>query len=162
VDEVDDDCDLDTAVAGFGVDAIDLVIVSIDERDPRSGVGWVAALSLVEEPGDDLGGVVDHRSGQPLAGRYGCWDRLVIVVTCHDVGGTARGRGDVVDGTDLGHAFAAPFLALRQPDASLLFEPSAALRVAGRSASGRITMPLPSAESTSTSSTAPADGCRAV
>jgi hypothetical protein len=38
VDEVDDDRDLDAAVAGFGGDALELVVVAVDQGDPAAPV----------------------------------------------------------------------------------------------------------------------------
>src|SRR5664279_4636799 len=80
-----------------------------------------------------------------------------------DVGGAAGGGCGVVDGAEPGEAFAVTFLSFGQPGRQLaggLRGPAAA--VAGRSASGRMTMPLPSQESTSTSPPTPAGWRRSV
>ena len=55
--------------------------------DRRGHLVGVAPFGFVEDVGDYRRGVVDHRRGQPLAGRDGRREGLVIVVGCHDVGG---------------------------------------------------------------------------
>ena len=67
-------------------------------------------------------------------------------------------RFRVVDGADLGEAFAVAFSPLDSRVFSFEVEDSAALAVAGRSASARITMPLPSNEIASTSVLSPGAG----
>jgi hypothetical protein len=112
----------------------------------------VAALGLAEGGGDDLASVAGDRVGQPLGGRVRAAPYLALVAAPaghgdHIVRPTGR-RGRVVDAGQGGHPPAARFL----PRASRVrktprpcFLPAAALRVAGRSPFGRITMPLPSA-----------------
>src|SRR5664279_6607232 len=48
VDEVDDDGQVDAASRGLGFDAVDLVVVAVDERDPGTLVVGVAAVGFVE------------------------------------------------------------------------------------------------------------------
>ena len=75
----------------------------------------VAPFGLIEDPGDYFFGVVDHARGQPLVLRRWGWvsGRFAIVWADH-VGGLAWRRCQVVDGADLGEAFAVAFLAFGQ------------------------------------------------
>ena len=54
VDQVDDDGDVDPSGAGFGLDAVDLVVVAVDQRDPVAPMVRVASFGFVEDAGDDL------------------------------------------------------------------------------------------------------------
>jgi len=63
--------------------------------------------------------------------------------------------GGVVDRPELGHALSPVLFALHRRVLILGLEDSAALRVALRDASGRITMPLPSTQMTRVSSGSP-------
>jgi hypothetical protein len=49
MDEVDDDVDADAAGVGFGPDAVDLVVVAVDQGDPGAVVVGVAAVGLGED-----------------------------------------------------------------------------------------------------------------
>jgi hypothetical protein len=42
VDEIDHDGDLDSSCGGLGLDAVDLVVVAVDEAHPLTLVLWVA------------------------------------------------------------------------------------------------------------------------
>jgi hypothetical protein len=112
VDEVAEDGHVvDAASGGFGVDPVDLVVVAIDQRDPGPRVGGVAAVGIVEEVADDGGGVVGDAGGQPFVRRDRCLDRSSIVGAAgEDVVGAAHDGFGVVDGADLGQAFAVSFL----------------------------------------------------
>jgi len=46
VDEVEQDRDGDAAVLGLGVDAVDLVVVAVDQGHPGAGVCGIAPLVL--------------------------------------------------------------------------------------------------------------------
>src|SRR5664279_2730749 len=59
VDQVDDDGNDDPSGARFGLDAVDLVVVAVDQRDPAAPMVRVASFGFVEDAGDDLCGVVD-------------------------------------------------------------------------------------------------------
>ncbi|WP_276961655.1 MULTISPECIES: hypothetical protein [Ferrimicrobium] len=59
MDQIDQDDDIELALASFGLDAIDLVVVSVDKRDPGALVFLVSTLCLV----DDRGRVFDHAHG---------------------------------------------------------------------------------------------------
>src|SRR6266487_788211 len=48
VDEVDDDGDFDVPGGGFGLDAGDLILVAVGERDPGLAAAGVAAVRLGE------------------------------------------------------------------------------------------------------------------
>ena len=47
--EVDDDRDLDVALAAFELDPLDLVVGAVDQRDPGAAVFGVAPLGFVED-----------------------------------------------------------------------------------------------------------------
>jgi hypothetical protein len=133
VDEVHDDAHLDLAGGGLGLDALDLVVVAVDQRDPVTGVLGVAAVGLGEDLSDDACGVIYDAGRQPLVlgRRWGDRGVALGLIGGHDVRGGARGRGGVVDGADLGHALAVAFLAFGQPCLELV------LRVGGLPSCGR-------------------------
>jgi hypothetical protein len=147
VDEVDHDRNVgDAAGLCFGVGAVDLVFDAVDEHDPAALVCGVAAFGLVEDGRDDGGGVVGDAGGQPFV-RGDRWPRLGvagIVAAGEDIGGWAGRRRGVVDGADGGEVFAGGFSPLDSRVFSFVVADSAAFAVAGRSASRRITTPLPS------------------
>ncbi len=104
VDQVDDDGDVDPSGAGFGLDAVDLVVVAVDQCDPVAPMVRVASFGFVEDAGDDLGGVVDHAGGQPLVLGFRCRRRGVLAAFAGEhVGGLAGHGLQVVDGADLSH-----------------------------------------------------------
>ena len=72
MDEIDHDRDVHVSVVGFGVDALDLMVVAIDQGHPAALMAGVTAGGLIEDTGDDLGGVVDHARGDPLGGGPRC------------------------------------------------------------------------------------------
>ena len=55
-DQVDDDGDVD--VSGFGLrsDAVDLMVVAVEEGDPSTRVGRVASFCFAEDFSDNGGG----------------------------------------------------------------------------------------------------------
>src|SRR6476661_3427290 len=113
VDQVDDDGNDDPSGARFGLNALDLVVVAVDQRDPAAPMIGVASFGFVEDAGEDLGRVVDHAGGDPLVLGLRCRRRRVLAALGGEyVGGPAGHRCKVVDGTDLGQAFAVAFLAL--------------------------------------------------
>jgi len=71
VDEVDDDRDLDAADVGFGGDAVELVVVAVDQGDPAASVVRVAALRVVEQAAGHDGDAVLDRGVEVPAGRGG-------------------------------------------------------------------------------------------
>jgi hypothetical protein len=97
------------------------MVVPVDERDPGASVLGVPALRLVEDAADDRRGIVHDAGHQPLVGchRSGHGLAAFLLGRGQDVGGRARGRGDVVDRADLGHALAVAFLPLGQPGREL-------------------------------------------
>jgi hypothetical protein len=112
MDEIDDDRDADVAVVGFGVDAVELVVVAVDQDDPAAAVLRVAALRVVEQAIGHDGDAVLDRGVQVPAGRGGAGPAVGAFAGGggQDVGGAADGRGGVVAGGDGGHASAAgPF-----------------------------------------------------
>ena len=66
VDEVDHDGDGDAAIGRLGLDAVDLVVVSVDERHPGTGMGGVASFGFLEDVPQYLCGIVDNARGDPL------------------------------------------------------------------------------------------------
>ena len=122
----------------------------------------VAALGFVEDVADDVGGVsvtlaVNHL---PVAtGPAVAASRSVSLAGRMSVAVRDDGRR-VIDGADLRDSLAVALLALGQAGLELARHRRRCLCVAARSASGRITTPLPSQESTNTSpcSTAAAAG----
>ena len=54
---------------GLGFDALDLVVVAVDEREPGAAVFGVAPVGFVEDAADHGGGGFDDAGGQPLVGR---------------------------------------------------------------------------------------------
>ena len=56
MDEVDEDRDLDVTLFRFGRDAVDLVGVTVHERDLGTCMVGVTPVGLVEDVGDDPGG----------------------------------------------------------------------------------------------------------
>lgn len=106
-----------TSRAGFGGDAVDLVVVAVDHCDPVAAVLGVAALRLVKQPADDARGVLHDARGQPLVlgGRSVRRGGALRVVGGQDVGRCAQYGRDVVDGANLGHPLAVALLALAQP-----------------------------------------------
>jgi hypothetical protein len=149
VDDVDDDVNGDAAAGGLGADQVQLVLGSVDQDDPGPQVLRVAGLGLVERGGDHLAGVAPHGPGQPLAPGLRPGPELAGAVP-------AAGRGDhvvraafrrvgVVDGDQAAILLRFGF----SPDTSrvrILPRRAAAFAVAARSAPGRITMPLQSAD----------------
>ena len=119
---------------GLGLDLADLVVVTVDERDPGARVVAIAALRLVEDVRDDLGRAIDDAGSQPLAlgdrgpGRGG---PLVVGGGQHVDRGARRGRR-VVDGADLGQSLAVALLALGQTRSELGL--AAGRRLGGRRA----------------------------
>ena len=126
MDQVDHDGDVDASGLGFGFDAVDLMVVAIDQGYPATCVCGVAPFGFVEDRCDHRGGVVDHARGHPLRAGFRCRRWGLAGLAGQHVGGGAGYRGEVVDGADLGEAFAVALLALGQP----------ALQLVGRS-SGR-------------------------
>lgn len=151
VDEVDQDGDRHSALACFGGDAVDLVVVPVHEGDPGAGVARVPAPGLVEDLPDDTGRILHHACRQPLVGCgwCGCLPGAVFGAGGHDVIGAPAAR-----------------LRLRfSPAESLLAsfgDAAAAVAVPGRNASGRMTTPFPSQESTRTSLPVPGGGWQVV
>src|SRR4029450_383602 len=117
VSEVAQDRHIDPALGGFGLDPVDLVVVAVDQRDPSTRVGGVAAVGFVEEAADDGGGVVGDAGGQPLVRRDRGLGRLLgvgVLAAGEDVGGGAHDRVGVVDGADPGQGVAGAVVALGQ------------------------------------------------
>jgi hypothetical protein len=118
VDEVDHDRHVDLAGVGFGLDAVDLVVVAINERDPGATVVGVAPFGLVEDPADHGGGVVLHHAGhQPLVARTGGrpGELLSVVRAGQNVVRRAGNGPGIVHAADLGHALTVTLLSLREP-----------------------------------------------
>ena len=111
--EVDHDGEGDPSGGSFGFDAVDLVVVAIDEGDPGPAVGrGRGAAASSKTLGDHLGGVVDHAGGDPFVlGSWGWRCGSGGIGRRHDVFGAAGDRGDVVDGSDFGEPFSGSFLA---------------------------------------------------
>ena len=113
VHEVHDDGDGQAPSVGFGVDAVELVAVAVDEDDPAATLERVASFGLIEHLGDHFGGVVDDAGRHPLV----LGPRPLVVtsaaVSDHVAGRAGHGR-QVVDGADLGHALGSELLAFRQ------------------------------------------------
>jgi hypothetical protein len=63
VDEVDQDGHRHAAGGGLGLDQPELVVIAVDQRDPRAAAAGVAALGLVEDLGDG-----DVAAGRDVAG----------------------------------------------------------------------------------------------
>ena len=114
VDEVDDDGNVDVSLSGFGGDAVDLVVVAVDQRDPAALVAGVASGGFVEHVANDDRSVVDHAGRHPLGPRSGRGRSRPAVVAGEHVLGAAGHRGEVVDRAHLGQAFAVAFLAFGQ------------------------------------------------
>jgi hypothetical protein len=160
MDEVDHDGDVHLSLPGFSLDALDLVAVAVHQGHPAALVVRVTALGLVEDPADYPGGVVGHTGRHPLGLGPGRWRWVLTAFGGQHVGGAAGNRGEVVDRAHLGHAFSVALFAFRQAGLELVGGRSR-FSVAGRNESGRITMPLPSTETTSTSPLAPGSGAEA-
>ena len=84
------------------MDAVDLVLIAVHERDPGAAVFGVAPVGLLEDVFDDGAGVLDDAGGQPLVGSDRSGGGLLTVVAGEDVSRRAGRRGRVVDGADLG------------------------------------------------------------
>lgn len=77
VDQIDDDGDGDASLVRLGLDALDLVVVAIDQGHPDASMVRVAPLGL----GEHLGGVFDDAGGDPLVDGVGPrrrWVRRVV------------------------------------------------------------------------------------
>src|SRR5215471_6666140 len=129
MDEVDHDRHVDLAGVGFGLDAVELMVVAIDERDPGATVVGVTPLGLVEGPADHGGSVLHHAGHQPLVAspRSRPRDVLSVVSAGQDVVRRAGNGTGVVDAADLGHALAVALLALREPRGQLVRAPRRSL-----------------------------------
>jgi hypothetical protein len=114
--------DLDLALSGLLLDPIDLVVVAIDQRDPRALALRVAPLCLLKHLRDHDRRVVGDARRQPLVLGLGPFAGGLTLLTCggQDVGRRTLDGGDLVHGADLRHPFAATLLALRQPGLELL------------------------------------------
>jgi hypothetical protein len=152
MNNVDDDVNGDAAAGGLGLDEAELVLGPVGQHDPGPLVLRVAGMGLVEHGCDHVRGVLADGPGQPLGQRFRSWPGLSRAVP-------AAGRGDqvvrpafrrlgVVDGDQGGHPLPVRFL---PADSRVRILPSfaAAFAAAARSAPGRITMPLQSADMTS-------------
>jgi hypothetical protein len=143
---------------------VDDVDHDVDGDDPGPPAGRVAGLGLAESGGDDLGRVEFHRPGQPFRLRPGPWAKRAVTVAPAGLGDhvvrAARGWVGVVDAGQGGHPLAVGFLPGRQLVLILPWR-AAAFAVAGRSAPGRITIPLASAEITSSVGAVHGAGTRA-
>ena len=125
--------------------SVDLVVVAVDQRDPGRawwGRGGRSSKSATGGARGDAGGHHLFR-----AGAWAVWGRFLgICAAGEDVGGCARpGRRRRRRRPRPGVCVA--FLALGQPRGQL--RGGRGFGVAGRNASGRMTMPLPSADRTS-------------
>src|SRR5688572_630399 len=120
VDDVDDHDDFDARLADAALDAVELVLGSVDEHHPPLFSLGVPFCSLLEGLGDHGGGVVhDARPHAFALGLWPRWSRYSLLgggtKLLDDVLGGANVRRYGVDGRDLGHPPGQPLLALASP-----------------------------------------------
>src|SRR5664280_1259186 len=163
VDHVDEDEYVDLAGLGLGLDPVELVVRPGHECDPATGVGLVAPLCLVEYLGHQATAVAASSTTLAVSHLLAAVGPARACSRSASVAGrmsaTVRTPG-VQSWTAPTSAtrFRLPFSPLDSRPASFGVALSAALAVAGRSASGRITMPFPSTCTTSTSESSAVGG----
>lgn len=173
VHEVAENGEADAAPGGLGLDRVDLRVVPVGEGDPSAAVVRVAALGLIEPSCDDAGDVAGDRGGQPFPCGLGPrGPGGLLPARRGDDAGQGAGLGlAVIDGGQLGRNAEFRITAIRlrplfspgdRRVASLFLLSAAALAVAGRSAPGSMTTPLPSHCRHSTTSSADGPGRRPV
>ncbi|MGW7412109.1 hypothetical protein [Streptomyces sp. NPDC054863] len=153
---LNDDMHVDAAQAGFGLDQLELMPSSVDQDHPAPVVARGTDLGMFEDPPHDMLGVVLDRSAQPLGLSDRSGPRDVV-------SRPAAGRGDHVMRAARGRLGArrqrphrewpcvfGRFRRGGQAGAEGVLPLADGLPGASRNASGLITIPLPSMESTNT------------
>ena len=118
VNEVEDDGDAHASLACLGLDVGELFLVAVEENDRLACAVGIAALGLVEHLGDALGLALGDAGRDAVTTAMRLSERRIF--RC----------------------------AIGSPRTAPAFAAAASFRVASRSASGRIVMPLPSVDIT--------------
>ena len=79
MNQIDEDRHVKLALECLGLDAVDLVLVAVDQGDPGASMVGISSLCLVKDVADHRGCVIDHARSQPLVHGLGSIDRLVVL-----------------------------------------------------------------------------------